>query len=198
MEQSQLARFRLLQQANQVCCYIPLMIDNDELLFIVDENNGPLEPKSRRETHDKGLWHRIAHIWIVNDRGELLCQQRTLLKDKNPGKWEAHFGGHVLDGQEYIENAVREIQEELGLKIDKKDMTLLMIYKCDKDREFQAVFTIKWNGNIEELNPEKEEVEKIKWLNISEIEEFYKRKDNQWADHGYEGKALQAIRKREN
>lgn len=170
------------------------MINNDELLFVVDENNRPLEPKSRKETHDEGLWHRVAHIWIMNDKHQLLCQQRTLLKDKNPGKWEAHFGGHVLAGQEYIKNAVIETQEELGLKRKEKDMILLKVYKCDIDMEFQAIFLTRWNGDISTLALEKVEVEKVIWLNISEIEEIYRREDNEWAYHGYEEEVLQAIK----
>lgn len=34
------------------------MINKDELLFVVDENNNPVEPKPRKKVHTKGYWHR--------------------------------------------------------------------------------------------------------------------------------------------
>lgn len=170
------------------------MINNSELLFVVDANNNPLEPKSRKEVHQKSDWHRTTHIWIVNAKNQLLCQKRTILKDTNPGKWEGHFGGHVANGQEYIDNVLIEIQEELGLKREKKDIIFVKVYKDDKDKEFQAIFYTKWNGIIDELHMEKEEVEQVVWVTISDIEKIYKRKDKAWVHHGYEESILQTLK----
>ena len=97
------------------------MINKNELLCVVDENDNPLEPKSREETHARRLWHRVAHIWILN-KGSVLCQQRSLLKDKNPGMWESFFGGHLSPNQEYIEGAVKELEEEIGIKVSTDDL----------------------------------------------------------------------------
>ncbi|HXS15141.1 MAG TPA: NUDIX domain-containing protein, partial [Candidatus Saccharimonadales bacterium] len=85
------------------------MIKKDELLFTVDENNLLQEPKPRNEVHANGYWHRTAHIWIFNDKKEILCQKRSLLKDMNPGKWEPFFGGHMAPQEEYIDNALLEL-----------------------------------------------------------------------------------------
>ena len=65
------------------------MINKDELLFAVDENNKPIEPMPRAKAHTEGVWHRNAHIWIVNPNREVLVHKRSMLKDSNPGKWEA-------------------------------------------------------------------------------------------------------------
>src|SRR5581483_7577210 len=98
------------------------MINPQELLTVVDEHDNPLTPLPRKEVHAKGLWHRTAGIWVVNTNGQILCQKRSLKKDVHPGLWEAFFGGHVLSGVEYLDSAAREMEEELGIKIDKKNL----------------------------------------------------------------------------
>src|SRR5258708_7805418 len=140
------------------------MINGEELLFVVDENNKPLQAKSRSETHAKHLWHRCSHIWIINAKKQILSQKRTLFKDVNPGKWEVHFGGHVKKGEDYINNAIIESKEEIGLDRNKNDMIFFKIYKYLKDKEFQGIFYTSWSNSISDLKLEKEEVEEVKWV----------------------------------
>jgi isopentenyl-diphosphate Delta-isomerase len=122
--------------------YNVVVINKDEMLFVVDKNNNPLEPKPRSEVHSKGYWHRTAHVWILNFKNQLLCQKRSLLKDSNPGFWEPFFGGHLAPGVEYLDGAIEELNEELGLNIKKDQLKLFKIYKeqGDKPSEFQGVF----------------------------------------------------------
>lgn len=171
------------------------MINGDELLFVVDENNNPLQTKSRNETHAKHLWHRCSHIWVISSKKQVLCQKRTLLKDVNPGKWEAHFGGHVKYGEDYIDNAVIESREEIGLDRTKNDMIFFQIYKYIHDREFQGIFYTYWNGSTNKLKLEKEEVEEVKWVNIIELQKIFKEKNESWVHHGYEEELLKSINK---
>lgn len=66
---------------------------SQEFFDIVDENNIPTgEVRSREEVHrEKKDWHRAVHIWIINNRSEILCQQRSWKKDGNPGMWQSFF-----------------------------------------------------------------------------------------------------------
>ena len=82
----------------------------DELFFVVDEHDRPLAPLPRRLVHGHGVWHRVSHIWLVNDRGEVLCQQRAFNKELNPGFWEPFFGGHLKPTETYEAAAVRELR----------------------------------------------------------------------------------------
>jgi isopentenyldiphosphate isomerase len=169
------------------------MINADELLFVVDQNNNPTQAKPRKVTHTKHLWHRCSHIWVINSKNQVLCQRRSRLKDVNPGKWEAHFGGHVKDKEEYIDNALIESKEEIGLDRNKDDMIFFKTYKYDKDNEFQGIFYTYWNGNANNLKLEKEEVDEIKWVNIIDLQKIFKDKDKQWVYHGYEEDLLNSI-----
>ena len=171
------------------------MINGEELLYVVDENNNPVEGKSRNETHAKNLWHRCSHIWVVNSKNQVLCQKRTMLKDKNPGMWEAHFGGHVRYAEEYIDNALIESKEEIGLDRNKEDMIFFKIYKYNKDKEFQGIFYTYWNGDSKDLKLEKEEVETITWIAITELRKIFKEKDKAWVHQGYEEKILNSLSK---
>ena len=61
----------------------------EELLDVLDSNGiktGEILP--RKEVHKKGLWHRIIVVAIVNEKNEVLIQQRSENKDKNPGMWD--------------------------------------------------------------------------------------------------------------
>lgn len=162
------------------------MINNEELLFAVDENNNPIEARPRNETHAKHLWHRVSHIWVINAKNQILCQKRTLLKDINPGKWEAHFGGHMRSGEDYRDNAIIETKEEIGLERNKDDMIFFKVHKYLKDKEFQGIFYTKWDGEENELALEKEEVENITWVSIEELQKIFTSKDDTWVQHEYE------------
>lgn len=165
------------------------MINSKELLFVVDENNIPLEPKPRDEVHAKGYWHRNTHLWIVNDKGELLCQQRSQLKDSNPGMMESFFGGHTLAGEEYKESGIKELEEELGLKVAPDELEELFLYKNEKDKEFQKIYKIHWNGDIKTLHLEPDEVAEISWITVNDVYNALRFKEN-WSVPGYFEKVM--------
>lgn len=51
----------------------------DELLDVLDEQGNPTgEIKSRRGIQKSGEWHKAAHVWIINSKGELLITRRSL------------------------------------------------------------------------------------------------------------------------
>ena len=93
----------------------------EELFDVVNENDEVVGEAIRREVHlDPKLIHRVVHIWIINDKGEILLQQRSMKKDKAPGMWDISCGGHVRKGHDPELTAERELEEELGIKADCK------------------------------------------------------------------------------
>jgi isopentenyldiphosphate isomerase len=117
----------------------------------------------------------------------LLCQRRSLLKDSAPGKWEPFFGGHLQPGIEYLEGARTEVSEELGIKFNENDLQLWKIVKSDRGREFQGVFICNWNGKSEDLVFEKEEIDQLKWVPLSDVEKIVLVDTNpDWSYMGYE------------
>lgn len=173
------------------------MINNDELLLVVDENNEPLLPKPRSEVHSNGYWHRTSHVWVVNSKGQILCQRRSLKKDSNPGKMEPFFGGHISPSVEYIDCAVAETFEELGISAAAEDFKFWKVYKFFDAKEFQGVFVLKFDGDIDDLKIEKEEIDGVFWEDLSELKPFLTGEQNsEWTMRtGYEEDLLEYIQR---
>ena len=68
----------------------------EELLDVLDENGiktGEVVPRS--EVHKRGLWHRSIVVAIINEKNEILLQQRSMTKEKNAGMWDISAAGHI-------------------------------------------------------------------------------------------------------
>lgn len=171
------------------------MIDTAELLYIVDENNVALAPCTRKETRANGYWCRTVHVWIINNKKELLCQKRSALKDLDPGNWETFVGGHICAGDEYITAAVKEVSEETGIVMEKDKLKLVKIYKDPVSRQFRGIYYYKWNGSSEEIISEADEVDEVKWLHLDQVHTYLiTEKHPRWYKPGYEEEILPILR----
>lgn len=145
-----------------------------EFFDIVDENNIPTgETKSRDLVHrEKKDWHRAVHIWIINNRGEILCQQRSWKKDGNPGKWQSFFGGHVKSGQTIDDCLKEELLEEVGIDITKtkKQPVFLNIRRWEVAKHFGYTYFLEWDGTIENVIFNDGEVEQVIWMDIVSLQ----------------------------
>ena len=75
--------------------------------------------KTRAQVHRDGDWHRAIHVWIYgvdSQGGFLLMNQRGRSKDTWPLALDATVGGHLGAG-ETVEDAFREVREEIGVSI---------------------------------------------------------------------------------
>ena len=145
------------------------MLNPQELLFTVDKNNNPIEPQPRDKVHKEGIWHRTSHVWVMNQSGNILTQQRSLKKDTSPGKWEPFFGGHIPPNKSYIESAIEELNEELGLQANEQDLTFITEFKNNRGKEFTHVFLYYQDIDIDQIEIEEDEIEKIVWNDIQTI-----------------------------
>jgi isopentenyl-diphosphate Delta-isomerase len=91
-----------------------------EVLDVVDMHGDPTgQTFDKRTIHDRGLPHRDVHVWVTNGR-DMLQQQRTWDTRIMPQEWDVSVGGHVDAGESYLDAAVREAQEELGLELPRE------------------------------------------------------------------------------
>src|ERR1700683_2112391 len=105
---------------------------SEEIFDIVNERDEVVGQNTRREVHARGLWHRAVHVLVFNARGEVFLQKRSLKKDIAAGKWDSSASGHLDSGEDYDACAVREVREELGLKVK---LPLQKIFKIDARQE---------------------------------------------------------------
>ncbi|MDX2433001.1 MAG: NUDIX hydrolase YfcD [Desulfobacterales bacterium] len=92
------------------------MLAQDEIILIVDKDNNETGSAPRHEMRARGLPHRAAYILVFNSKDELFVQKRTMNKDIYPNYYDIAAGGVVLAGESYDESAVRELEEELGIR----------------------------------------------------------------------------------
>jgi 16S rRNA (adenine1518-N6/adenine1519-N6)-dimethyltransferase len=77
---------------------------------------------------------------VFNQAGELLLQKRSAWKDREPSKWDSSAAGHLEPGESYEAGAIRETEEELGIR--PKLTPLGKIRACSNTgQEFVEVFT---------------------------------------------------------
>jgi len=147
-----------------------------EYIDIVDENNiatGEVEEKGI--VHTNGKFHRTAHVWILNDKKELLIQRRSATKETHPDCWDISAAGHVSTGETVIIGAIRELQEELGIKVNEQKfeyLTTLKSIKNPKNREFAYIYLIKINIEASGYIFEDNEVSEVKYVYYKDLEEM--------------------------
>src|SRR5579872_5614362 len=93
---------------------------SNALCPIVDENDVVIDYKHRLDITNKDIY-RVSALSIINSHHETLMTQRVLTKKHNPGQWQAAVAGTVEKGESYLENIIKETQEEIGLNISKLD-----------------------------------------------------------------------------
>jgi isopentenyl-diphosphate Delta-isomerase len=149
----------------------------DELVDIVDENNNLTGVrKMKSEAHRDGLWHRVIHVWLYNSKGEMLLQLRSRKKPFFPGTWDISTAGHVGAGEEPPTSAVREMEEEIGIKARENDLQFFKIvkdslnYKDIINNEFCYIYFFKYDGDLRSMILQEEEVEEVKFFSTDKVE----------------------------
>ena len=74
-----------------------------------------------------GFYHPGVHVWIKNSQGQYLMSQRAADRPTFPLKWEC-VGGSMLAGEDSLTGAIREVREELGLRIPAENFRKLAVY----------------------------------------------------------------------
>lgn len=151
-----------------------------EYIDIFDENNNPIgEVKEKTQAHEEGNFHRTAHIWIMNDKKELLLQKRSATKKSHPNCWDISGAGHIRAGESVIEGAIRELKEELGVEATEKDLKYIATIKSTKNpknMEFGYVYLLRCNKKIEDYIFEDKEVSEVKYVYYEELEKMVEDK----------------------
>lgn len=83
-----------------------------------------------------------------------------------PLKWECN-GGALLSGEDVIEGLIREIYEELGIKLKKDKAIFLKTAK--NNHRFKEIYLFEEDVEISQLEFKDGEVESAKWVNIDEF-----------------------------
>lgn len=153
----------------------------DERIDIVDEAGRPTgEVAWKSEAHRSGLLHRCFHCWVAGrDQAGvpyLLVQRRAAAKDTWPGRLDVTAAGHLGAGEEPLEGGLRELEEELGLRVDPERLLPLGTRRVELeipqglDREIHDVFLLLDDTPPERLRLQREEVESVLQIRLEDAE----------------------------
>lgn len=141
----------------------------DEIFDVVNDRDEVIGQATRRDVHGKGLLHRAVHVLVYNSRGQVFLQKRSMAKDSAPGCWDSSCSGHLDSGEDYLPAALRELVEEIGLKIAAPHLLtpVLRSAACaDTGHEFVWVYRLDSEGPFV-LNPL--EIERGQWFAPAEV-----------------------------
>lgn len=152
-----------------------------EILDIVDEKGNPTgETAPREKAHEKGIRHRTAHVWIFRKKDgkvQILLQKRSDNKDSDPGCYDISSAGHIPAGSDYIPSAVRELKEELGVKINESELIYCgqrhfqfekeFYGKMFRDNQVSNIYALWLDREEHAFTLQEEEVSAVRWM------EFY-------------------------
>ena len=142
----------------------------DELFDIVDEQDRVTGTMVRREVHRLKLRHRAVHLLVINRAGKIFLHQRSMKKDLFPGVWDSSAAGHVSAGEDYDSTAVRELEEELGCRPEKRPQPLFKIEAREETgQEFVWVYRVEAEGPFV---LEADEIERGDWFAVAEIDRW--------------------------
>jgi isopentenyldiphosphate isomerase len=178
-----------------------------ELIDVLDEQGKRTGAKAtKREVHEKGLWHQTVHVWVFNSKGEVLLQKRAADKDYWPGYWDISAAGHLSEGETPEQAILREMEEEIGIKVKLSQLKKVCVRKESKNipergyhnNEFQHAYLYKFDGGAQQVKLSDGEVELVKFVPIEELERELKDTElsKKYVPHGqYYKMIIQAIRK---
>ena len=143
-------------------------MNSQEKIDIYDENkNKTGKVKIRyKDTLEPGEFIIGVQAVILNSQKQILISQRSELKEKAPLKWECN-GGALLSGEDAVDGIVREIYEELGIKLDKDKAIYLKTAK--NAHRFKEIYLFEKDVSINDIKFADGEVIAAKWVNIEEF-----------------------------
>ncbi|WLD25150.1 isopentenyl-diphosphate Delta-isomerase [Flavobacterium dauae] len=143
-----------------------------EQVILVNENDEPIGLMEKIEAHQKALLHRAFSVFILNNKNQIMLQQRAAGKYHSPLLWTNTCCSHQRKDETSIQAGKRRLHEEMGFSVELKEL-FSFIYKAPFDNgltehELDHVM-IGYFNNEPVIN--KEEVESWKWMGIEEINE---------------------------
>ena len=169
-----------------------------EYFDILDEKgNKTGKIKLRNEVHKDGDWHKAVHIWIINDKGDILLQRRCATKDSNPNMLDISCAGHLTAGDDSLTGAIRELNEELDLDVKPSELQYIKTIKRTSkytatfiNNEFDDLYILRTTKNIEDMKYQEEEISEIFFVPYKEFKNMVNNKQPDLLRHDEEFEIL--------
>ena len=138
-----------------------------EMIDIYDSNCKRTGRTCERGTPmGEGEYRLVVYAWLLNPKNEVLLTRRHPLKTWG-NYWEC-TAGHVQAGESSLEGALRELREEVGVTVNRRDGVFI---RQDTDGSvFVDVWLFHSDAPAEALVLQPTEVTDAKWVGRTEYE----------------------------
>lgn len=150
----------------------PVAAEAPEQLILVDENDVCVGTMEKLAAHEGGgVLHRAFSVFIFDEQGRVLLQQRAAGKYHFGGLWTNACCSHPRPGEEVAAAARRRLREEFGFETTLEKSFSFLYHAHDAESglsewEYDHVFIGRWQG-IPKPNPD--EIADWKWLSPAEL-----------------------------
>ena len=90
--------------------------------------------------------------------------------------------GHIEAGEDILDALVREIEEEIGVHVLKKELKFLTKYWRNEkyredfvERELDYIYLLKKDIPLEKISVQEEEVENVSWISFEKFKDMIGR-----------------------
>ncbi len=157
----------------------------DDVIDIYDEQMNLIGTAPKSQAHREGLWHKAFRCWIIRPSVDGKCKVWMQLRSKNkqlyPNLLATSAAGHLKSGEEN-RDGIREIEEELGLKISKDKLVKLFtakrVYRSEHmiDNEFTPTYLCEISKDFSELPLSSDEVDGIFEFDLEDLINLFNHK----------------------
>ncbi len=162
----------------------------EEMFDILDENgNNTGLVKKRSLVHKDGDWHKAVHIYIINDKKEVLVQRRSPNKDSDPNMLDISCAGHLTSGDDSITAALRELKEELNLSVNPDELVYITTLKRSPihddgfvDNEYDDLYLLHTTKRLDEMSMQKEEISELMFVDYERFKRMCREGQDDFVD----------------
>ena len=124
----------------------------------------------------------LVHTCVFNADHRMLIQHRRETKDFYPGCWDISAGGFVLTGEGSVDAAIRETEEELGLKLPADSLD----YVCCEPfgKVLDDFYNVYVDADIRSLSLQESEVAGAAWADRDTVLQMVR--DGRFVDYSEE------------
>lgn len=140
------------------------------MVVLVDERDTEIGTAPKGRVHVTGERHRAVSVFLFDDSGLLLLQQRAARKYHSPGLWSNTCCGHPRPGESPIDAARRRLREEMGIECELAHVATFE-YRAQVghgllEHEVDHVFRGSFNGRPA---PDPAEVDAWDWRSMADV-----------------------------
>ncbi|MEV7524778.1 NUDIX domain-containing protein [Streptomyces sp. NPDC091371] len=167
----------------------------DEVLDVVDRDDRVVGQAPRGEVYARGLIHRCVFVRARDAEGRIFVHRRTASKLVFPSYYDMFVGGVLGAGESYEEAALREAEEELGVRgLPRPEPLFKFLYEGPGGAWWSYVHEVRCEAAV---RPQESEVAWHAFLTDEELALRVASDDWPWVPDGLEAhRRLEEYRRR--